>query len=89
MSFNGVRLFRYALLTEIAMNVTSIIPCLIYPEGALSYLVKGPNQIVPATKTMVQWFATQPSQSPAQANVLQGSRDHTHRLHDPFGLVLP
>ncbi|TKA52755.1 hypothetical protein B0A55_12133 [Friedmanniomyces simplex] len=56
MSFNGVRLFRYALLFEMGANFTGIIPCLFAPETALSFLVKGPSQITPATASMMQWF---------------------------------
>jgi hypothetical protein len=55
MSFNGARTFRTALLFEIGANLTGIIPCIFYPETTLSYLVKGPNQITPATKSLVQW----------------------------------
>ncbi|KAK5121726.1 hypothetical protein LTR85_004601 [Meristemomyces frigidus] len=57
MSFNGVRLFRYALLGEIAANLTGIVPMLFAPETVLSYLATGPNQITPATKSLTQWFA--------------------------------
>ncbi|KAK4540513.1 hypothetical protein LTR36_009151 [Oleoguttula mirabilis] len=56
MSFNGVRLFRYAVLGEIALNLASIAPMLLLPETVLSYIVKGPNQITPATKSLTQWF---------------------------------
>ena len=58
MSINGVRLFRYALLAESAVNIASVIPMLLAPETFLSFLVKGPNQITPATKSLTQWFAT-------------------------------
>lgn len=58
MSFNGTRLFRYAVLSEIAANLSAIIPMLLAPETVLSYVVKGPVQITPATKSLTQWFAT-------------------------------
>ncbi|KAK5696569.1 hypothetical protein LTR97_007872 [Elasticomyces elasticus] len=58
MSFNGVRLFRYALLFEMGANMGGIIPCLFAPELALSFLVKGPSQITPAATSMMQWFGT-------------------------------
>lgn len=61
MSFNGVRLFRYALLAEIGANISSIIPMLLAPETVLTYLVKGPNHITPATKSLTQWFASHTS----------------------------
>ncbi|KAK3072187.1 hypothetical protein LTR53_007294 [Teratosphaeriaceae sp. CCFEE 6253] len=64
MSFNGVRLFRYALIFEMSANMIGIIPLLFAPETALSLLVKGPNQITPATKSLMQWhvptFLTDP-----------------------------
>ena len=56
MSFNGARLFRYALLFEMSANFGGIIPCLFAPELALSYLVKGPSQITPAALSMTQWY---------------------------------
>ncbi|KAK0253885.1 hypothetical protein B0A54_15471 [Friedmanniomyces endolithicus] len=56
MSFNGARLFRYALLFEKGANFGGIIPCLFAPELALSFLVKGPGQITPAALSMTQWF---------------------------------
>ena len=55
-NFNGHRIFRGALLGESAVNIGSMIPMILAPEAALSYLVKGPSQITPATKTMMQWF---------------------------------
>ncbi|KAK3617733.1 hypothetical protein LTR56_012759 [Elasticomyces elasticus] len=58
MSFNGVRVFRYALLFEMGANMGGIIPCLFAPEMALSFMVKGPSQITPAAVSMMQWFGT-------------------------------
>ncbi|KAK4954284.1 hypothetical protein LTR10_007714 [Elasticomyces elasticus] len=58
MSFNGVRLFRYALLFEMGANMGGIIPCLFAPDMALSFMVKGPSQITPAAVSMMQWFGT-------------------------------
>ncbi|KAK5132314.1 hypothetical protein LTR08_009222 [Meristemomyces frigidus] len=55
MSFNGVRLFRYAILGEMAANLGAIAPMLLAPETVLSFIVKGPNQITPATKSLAQW----------------------------------
>jgi len=55
MSFNGVQTFRNALLVESAANIGSLIPLFMFPETVLSYLVKGPNQITPATKSLAQW----------------------------------
>lgn len=55
MAFNGTRLFRYALLFEGAANTIAVIPAIFSPETALSYLVTGPNQITPATRTLMQW----------------------------------
>lgn len=60
MSFNGVRSFRYALLFEISANIPGIIACVFFPEQTLSYLVKGPNQITPATKSLTQWSVANP-----------------------------
>jgi len=54
--FNGVRLFRYALITESTMNLACAIPLILNPEYALSFLVKGPSQITPATCTLAQWM---------------------------------
>jgi hypothetical protein len=55
-TFNGVRLFRYALLAESAINIASGIPIILAPEFALSFLLEGPAQITPATKALAQWF---------------------------------
>ncbi|EMC91563.1 hypothetical protein BAUCODRAFT_298019 [Baudoinia panamericana UAMH 10762] len=57
MAFNGVRLFRYALLGEIGSNVMGALPCLLAPETVLSYLVRGPNDITPVAKSLTQWYA--------------------------------
>ena len=55
MSLNGPSIFRSALLFESAANIGSIFPMILAPETSLSYLVKGPSQITPATKSLMQW----------------------------------
>jgi hypothetical protein len=55
-TFNGVRLFRYALLAESAINIVSAIPIILAPDFALSFLVASPAQITPATRALAQWF---------------------------------
>lgn len=54
--FNGVRLFRYALITEATMNLASAVPMILNPDYMLSFMVKGPAQITPFTRTMTQWL---------------------------------
>jgi len=58
MSFNGTRLFRYALLGEAAINIAGAIPIILNPDSMLKLLVRGPTMINPATRTLTQWFAT-------------------------------
>ncbi|KAK3670188.1 hypothetical protein LTR78_009944 [Recurvomyces mirabilis] len=58
MSFNGVRSFRYALLFEIGANASGFVPALFMPETALSFLVKNPNMITPATTSFGVLVAT-------------------------------
>ena len=56
MSFNGVRLFRYALLAESAANTLAIVPMLLFPETVASFIFRGPNEITPGTKSLIQWY---------------------------------
>ncbi|KAK3051955.1 hypothetical protein LTR09_006909 [Extremus antarcticus] len=56
MSSPNTSIFRTLLLAESAANIGSIIPALFAPELALSYLVRGPSQITPATKSLMQLF---------------------------------
>ncbi|KAI6864708.1 hypothetical protein KC338_g5332 [Hortaea werneckii] len=56
MSFNGTRLFRYALLGEAAINIAGAIPIILNPDSMLKLLVRGPTMINPATRTLTQWF---------------------------------
>lgn len=56
MSSSGRQIFRNALLAESAINIASLFPIILSPESVLSYLVRGPSQITPATKTLTQWF---------------------------------
>ncbi|KAI6796990.1 hypothetical protein KC363_g3214 [Hortaea werneckii] len=56
MTFNGTRLFRYALLGEAAINIASAIPIILNPDSMLKFLVRGPTMINPATRTLTQWF---------------------------------
>lgn len=55
MAFNGVRMFRYALITEATFNLASVFPMLIDPAYILSWLVKSPEHITPAACSLVQW----------------------------------
>lgn len=55
MSFNGVRMFRYALIGEATLNLASVVPMLIEPGYILSWLVKSPEQITPAACNLTQW----------------------------------
>jgi len=48
--------FRTAVLLEILANISSIIPLVYSPDYALSYLVSGPSQITPATRTLARYF---------------------------------
>jgi hypothetical protein len=56
MASSSNRVFRLALLTESAANISTIVPMILYPDYVLSWLVKGPAQITPAAKTLTQWF---------------------------------
>jgi len=80
MSFNGVRLFRYALLGESALNIASLLPMWLYPEGVATLLFKSPEQITPAAKSLIQWFVSA-SQSPSES--LRGYKIKT--LTSPTG----
>jgi hypothetical protein len=55
MAMNGVRMFRYALLAEAGLNLSSVFPMLIDPSYILSWLVKSPEHITPAACSLVQW----------------------------------
>ncbi|OQO00127.1 hypothetical protein B0A48_13914 [Cryoendolithus antarcticus] len=55
-TFNGVRLFRYFLLGESAINISTAIPIMLAPEFALSFLVRSPSDITPAAVVLTQWF---------------------------------
>ena len=48
--------FKTALIFEILANLSSIPALLFKPDYALSFLVTGPAQITPATRTLAQWF---------------------------------
>jgi len=56
MTFNGTRLFRYALIGEAAINIASAIPIILNPDSILKLLVRGPTMINPGTRTLTQWF---------------------------------
>ena len=56
MSLNDNRIFRSALLIESAINVSSMFPLILNPDYCLSFLVRGPSQITPATTSLMQWF---------------------------------
>ncbi|CZT24057.1 uncharacterized protein RCC_09774 [Ramularia collo-cygni] len=48
--------FRTAVILEILANISSIIPLILNPDFALSFLVTGPSQITPATRTLARYF---------------------------------
>jgi hypothetical protein len=48
--------FRTAVTLEILANLSSIPPLLFYPDYALSFLVTGPSQITPATRTLARYI---------------------------------
>lgn len=48
--------FRTAALLEITANLTSILPLLLNPSFALSFLLTSPSQITPATLTLARYF---------------------------------
>lgn len=56
MTSNSNSIFRSALLVESAVNIASMFPMILNPEQPLSFLVQGPSQITPATKSLMQWF---------------------------------
>lgn len=56
MSFNGVRLFRYALLAECAGNFGGAAMLLLYPQTALGYFVTNTAQITPLSTSIAQWL---------------------------------
>ncbi|GIZ41483.1 hypothetical protein CKM354_000478600 [Cercospora kikuchii] len=52
----GLTPFKAAVAFEIIANLISL-PSLIWkPDHGLSFLVRGPAQITPATRTLAQWF---------------------------------
>ena len=57
MAVNGVRMFRYALITEATINLASVFPMLVDPGYILSWLVESPEHITPAACSLVQWVA--------------------------------
>ncbi|KAI5362803.1 hypothetical protein Slin15195_G101840 [Septoria linicola] len=52
----GLTPFKTAVALEIAGNLASLPALLLNPDYALSFLVTGPSQITPATRTLAQWF---------------------------------
>ncbi|KAK5112636.1 hypothetical protein LTR62_003951 [Meristemomyces frigidus] len=56
MSSSGPRLFRSALLFEITANSIGFLPAIFAPETVLSFLLKSPAMMTPATKSLMQWF---------------------------------
>lgn len=49
-------LIRSLLLGESIVNVGTTLQLILAPHYFLSFLVKGPAQITPATRTLTQWF---------------------------------
>ncbi|KAH9827966.1 hypothetical protein Tdes44962_MAKER09558 [Teratosphaeria destructans] len=56
MSTNGTRLFRSAVLAEIAANTLSLPLMLLYPDRYLRLFVQNPSHINPVSKAVTQWL---------------------------------